>query len=129
MSATEASGSKVSASLTGRVTQLSKALVKEKEKVSFVKKSAKTNLTKLKDNMNSDKVVAVANVFEQGRKRSNVIRKQHDEQHKELLEQHKGDLTTQANDHLSVLIKMKATAKSKVASVQVKGENKLVRSK
>jgi len=33
LAATEASASKVSASLTGRVTRLSKALVKEKEKI------------------------------------------------------------------------------------------------
>ena len=95
LSATEASASKVSASLTGRVTRLSKALVKEKDRVSFVKKSAKINLTKLKDDMNSDKVVAV----------------------KALLEQHKNNLTTQANDHSSVQLKMKETAKAKVASV------------
>ena len=107
LSTAEASASKVIASLSGKVTRLSNALVKEKERVSFVRKSAKMNLTKLKDDMNSDKVVAV----------------------EALVEQHKNDLTTQANDHASVQLKMKEIARAKLASVRVKEENKLVQSK
>ena len=66
--------------------------MKKKEKVRFVKKATKINLIKVKY----------------------LIRNQHNnKQHKALLEQHKEDLTTQANAHSSVLVKMKATAKAK----------------
>ena len=143
LAATEASASKVSASLTGRVTQLSKALVKEKEKISFVKKA----LVKEKEKISVVKKAAKINLNQV----KDLMQKKHDEQHKALLEQHKEDITTQANahssvlvemkvtaeataaakenDHSSVLVKMKETAKTKVESVRVKGENKLGGSK
>ena len=89
LAATEASGSKVAASLTGRVTRLSKALVNQKEKVKIIKKTSKINLAQLKDvmkttleskdneirdltkNYESDKVSAVERVRRHGKKRAN----------------------------------------------------------
>ena len=137
--ATNESTSKVTASLTGRVTRLSNALVNEKEKTNLMKKEARTNKAqsldvmktakKCKDQyirdlafkLQSDKDIAVKTVRGQGTKRATFLRKKHLD-----------DLSAKDSAHASAMCKvkdnMKAKAKARVDSVRIQGETKLVRS-
>jgi len=131
---TSASSSKVAASLSGRVTRLSRALVKEKDNSKLIKKTAKAKLNQLKhetqtaleckdDDLKSAKDIA-DRVRRQGAQRANHLR----EQHKDLREQHKDHLLAKTNEHSIALAKLKEKSKSQVNSVRVQAENKLARS-
>jgi hypothetical protein len=124
---TSASSSKVAASLSGRVTRLSRALVKEKDNSKLIKKTAKAKLNQLKhetqtaleckdDDLKSAKVI-VDRVRRQGAQRANHLR-----------EQHKDHLLAKTNEHSIALAKLKEKSKSQVNSVRVQAENKLARS-